>query len=129
MMDSAKYRYWRDEYADLMIESVSNDLVLEYEEGEAGTLNASDEFIVEEDFVSQLIEQWIKDQAIYLDTSKAIVENLNYDIFAEHEYYEVRPKDWFQACEWALELAIHTDQNIETIYQVTNEKLQKLWKK
>ena len=129
MMDSAKYRYWQTEYADLMIESVSNDLVLEYEEGEAGTLNASDEFIVEEDFVSQLIEQWIKDQAIYLDTSKAIVENLNYDIFAEHEYYEVRPKDWFQACEWALESAIHTDLNIQTIYRITNEKLQKLWKK
>ena len=127
MMDSAKYRYWRDEYADLMIESVSDTLVLEYEEGVAGEV--VDEFIVEEDYVSQLIEQWIKDQAIYLDTSKAIVENLNYDIFEEHEYYEERPKDWYQACEWALELAIHTDDNIETIYQITNEKLQKLWKK
>ena len=127
MMDSAKYRYWRDEYADLMIESVSDTLVLEYEEGVAGEV--VDEFIVEQDYVSQLIEQWINDQSIYLDTSKAIVENLNYDIFAEHEYYEERPRDWFQACEWALELAIHTDDNIETIYQVTNEKLQKLWKK
>jgi polyhydroxyalkanoate synthesis regulator phasin len=84
---------------------------------------------VEEDYVSQLIEQWIKDQAIYLDTSKAIVENLNYDIFEEHEYYEERPKDWFQACEWALEGAIHTDLSIQTIYRITNEKLQKLWKK
>ena len=127
MMDSAKYRYWRDEYADLMIESVSDTLVLEYEEGVAGEV--VDEFIVEEDYVRQLIEQWIRDQAIYLDTSKEIVENLNYDIFEEHEYYEERPKDWFQASEWALELAIHTDDNIETIYQVTNEKLQKLWKK
>jgi len=126
-MDSAKYRYWRDEYADLMIESVSDTLVLEYEEGVAGEV--VDEFIVEQDYVRQLIEQWIKDQAIYLDTSKAIVENLNYDIFAEHEYYEVRPKDWYQACEWALESAIHTDLNIETIYRITNEKLQKLWKK
>ena len=127
MMDSAKYRYWRDEYADLMIESVSDTLVLEYEEGVAGEV--VDEFIVEQDYVRQLVEQWINDQSIYLDTSKAIVENLNYDIFEEHEYYEERPKDWFQACEWALELAIHTDDNIETIYQVTNEKLQKLWKK
>lgn len=127
MMDSAKYRYWQAEYSDLMIESVSDTLVLEYEEGVAGEV--VDEFIVEQDYVSQLIEQWINDQAIYLDTSKAIVENLNYDIFEEHEYYEERPKDWYQACEWALELAIHTDDNIETIYQVTNEKLQKLWKK
>lgn len=127
MMDSAKYRYWQAEYSDLMIKSVSDTLVLEYEEGVAGEV--VDEFIVEQDYVSQLIEQWINDQAIYLDTSKAIVENLNYDIFEEHEYYEERPKDWYQACEWALELAIHTDDNIETIYQVTNEKLQKLWKK
>ena len=126
-MDSAKYRYWRDEYADLMIESVSDTLVLEYEEGVAGEV--VDEFIVEQDYVRQLIEQWIKDKAIYIDTSKSIVENLNYDVFAEHEYYEVRPKDWFQACEWALERAIHTDLNIETIYRITNEKLQKLWKK
>lgn len=127
MMDSAKYRYWQAEYSDLMIKSVSDTLVLEYEEGVAGEV--VDEFIVEQDYVSQLIEQWINDQSIYLDTSKAIVENLNYDIFEEHEYYEERPKDWYQACEWALELAIHTDDNIETIYQVTNEKLQKLWKK
>jgi len=127
MMDNAKYRYWQAEYSDLMIESVSDTLVLEYEEGVAGEV--VDEFIVEQDYVSQLIEQWINDQSIYLDTSKAIVENLNYDIFEEHEYYEERPKDWYQACEWALELAIHTDDNIETIYQVTNEKLQKLWKK
>jgi len=126
-MDSAKYRYWKAEYSDLMIESVSDTLVLEYEEGVAGEV--VDEFIVEQDYVRQLIEQWIRDQAIYLDTSKEVVENLNYDIFAEHEYYEVRPKDWYQACEWALDLAIHTDDNIETIYQITNEKLQKLWKK
>jgi hypothetical protein len=127
MMDNAKYRYWQTEYADLMIESVSESLVLEYEEGVAGEV--VDEFIVEQDYVSRLIEQWINDQCIYLDTSKAIVENLNYDIFEEHEFYEERPKDWYQACEWALELAIHTDDNIETIYQITNEKLQKLWKK
>ena len=126
MMDSAKYRYWRDEYSDLMIESVSNSLVLEAESSPEFSV---EEFIVEQDFVSQLIEQWIKDQAIYLDTSKAIVENLNYDIFEEHEYYEERPKDWYQACEWALEGAIHTELNIETIYRITNEKLQKLWKK
>lgn len=127
MMDSAKYRYWQAEYSDLMIESVSESLVLEYEEGVAGEV--VDEFIVEQDYVSQLIEQWINDQSIYLDTAKEVIENLDYDIFEEHEYYEEKPKDWFQACEWALELAIHTDQNIETIYQVTNEKLQKLWKK
>jgi hypothetical protein len=126
-MDKAKYNYWKTEYADLMIESVSDSLVLEYEEGVAGEV--VDEFIVEQDYVSQLIEQWINNQCIYLDTSKAIVENLNYDIFEEHEFYEERPKDWYQACEWALELAIHTDDNIETIYQITNEKLQKLWKK
>ena len=35
-MDEAKYRYWQAEYSDLMIESVTNDLVLEYEEGVAG---------------------------------------------------------------------------------------------
>ena len=110
-----------------MIESVSNDLVLEYEEGVAGEV--VDEFIVEQDYVRQLIERWINDQSMYLDTAKTIVENLDYDIFEEHEYYEEKPKDWFQACEWALELAIHTDDNIETIYQITNEKLQKLWKK
>lgn len=126
MMDNAKYRYWQAEYSDLMIESVSESLVLE---AESSPEFCVEEFIVEQDFVSQLIEQWINDQCIYLDTAKAIVENLNYDIFEEHEYYEERPKDWYQACEWALELAIHTDQNIETIYQVTNEKLQKLWKK
>ena len=127
MMDKAKYRYWKNEYSELMIESVSNDLVLEYEEGVAGEV--VDEFIVEQDYVRQLIERWINDQSMYLDTAKTIVENLDYDIFEEHEYYEEKPKDWFQACEWALELAIHTDDNIETIYQITNEKLQKLWKK
>ena len=127
MMDSAKYRYWQAEYTDLMIESVTNDLVLEYEEGVAGEV--VDEFIVEEDFVKQLIERWITDQSIFLDTAKEVVDNLNFDIFEEHEYYEERPKDWFQACEWALERAIHTDLNVETIYQITTEKLQKLWKK
>ena len=127
MMDNAKYRYWQTEYADLMIESVSDSLVLEYEEGVAGEV--VDEFIVEQDYVSQLIEQWINDQSIYLDTSKAIVDNLNFDVLEEHEYYEERPKDWYQACEWALELAIHTDDNIQAIYKITNEKLQKLWKK
>jgi polyhydroxyalkanoate synthesis regulator phasin len=126
-MDEAKYRYWQAEYSDLMIESVTNDLVLEYEEGVAGEV--VDEFIVEQDYVSQLIEQWINDQSIYLDTAKAIVENLDFDIFEEHEYYEEKPKDWFQACEWALELAIHTDDNIQAIYKMTNEKLQRLWKK
>ena len=126
-MDEAKYRYWQAEYSDLMIESVTNDLVLEYEEGVAGEV--VDEFIVEQDYVSQLIEQWINDQSIYLDTAKAIVENLDFDIFEEHEYYEEKPKDWFQACEWALELAIHTDDNIQAIYKLTNEKLQELWKK
>jgi len=126
-MDSAKYRYWRDEYADLMIESVSDTLVLEYEEGVAGEV--VDEFIVEQDYVSQLIEQWVNDQSIFLDTAKEVVDNLNFDIFEEHEYYEEKPKDWFQASEWALELAIHTDDNIESIYKLTNEKLQKLWKK
>ena len=126
MMDSAKYRYWQAEYSDLMIESVSESLVLQAESSPEFSV---EEFIVEQDYVSQLIEQWINDQSIYLDTSKAIVENLNYDIFEEHEYYEERPKDWYQACEWALELAIHTDDNIESIYKLTNEKLQKLWKK
>ena len=126
MMDSAKYRYWQAEYSDLMIESVSDSLVLEAESSPEFSV---EEFIVEQDFVSQLIERWINDQSIYLDTAKEIVDNLNYDIFEEHEYYEEKPKDWFQACEWALDSAIHTDDNIETIYQRTNEKLQKLWKK
>tara|TARA_R100000084_G_scaffold71626_1_gene31863 strand:- start:6 stop:386 length:381 start_codon:yes stop_codon:yes gene_type:complete len=126
-MDNAKYRYWQAEYSDLMIESVSESLVLEYEEGVAGEV--VDEFIVEQDYVSQLIEQWINDQSIFLDTAKEVVDNLNFDVFKEHEYYEEKPKDWFQACEWALELAIHTDDNIESIYKITNEKLQKLWKK
>ncbi len=126
MMDSAKYRYWQAEYSDLMIESVSDSLVLEAESSPEFSV---EEFIVEQDFVSQLIERLINDQSIYLDTAKEIVDNLNYDIFEEHEYYEEKPKDWFQACEWALDSAIHTDDNIETIYQRTNEKLQKLWKK
>ena len=126
MMDSAKYRYWQAEYSDLMIESVSDSLVLEAESSPEFSV---EEFIVEQDFVSQLIERWINDQSIYLDTAKEIVDNLNYDIFEEHEYYEEKPKDWFQACEWALDSAIHTDDNIENIYQRTNEKLQKLWKK
>tara|TARA_R100001126_G_C4806779_1_gene139778 strand:- start:305 stop:682 length:378 start_codon:yes stop_codon:yes gene_type:complete len=125
-MDSAKYRYWQAEYSDLMIESVSDSLVLEAESSPEFSV---EEFIVEQDFVSQLIERLINDQSIYLDTAKEIVDNLNYDIFEEHEYYEEKPKDWFQACEWALDSAIHTDDNIETIYQRTNEKLQKLWKK
>ena len=68
MMDSAKYRYWQAEYSDLMIKSVSDTLVLEYEEGVAGEV--VDEFIVEQDYVSQLIEQWINDQSIFLDTAK-----------------------------------------------------------
>ena len=126
-MDEAKYRYWTKEYSDHLIEDVSDEMVLEYEEGVAGEV--VNEFVCEEDYVMQLIEQWINDQSIYLDTAKAIVENLDFDIFEEHEYYEEKPKDWFQACEWALELAIHTDDNIQAIYKMTNEKLQRLWKK
>ena len=125
-MDKAKYRYWQAEYSDLMIESVSDSLVLEAESSPEFSV---EEFIVEQDYVRQLIERWINDQSMYLDTAKEIVDNLDYDIFEEHEYYEEKPKDWFQACEWALDLAIHTDDNIETIYQITNKKLQKLWKK
>ena len=52
MMD--KYKYYSDEYAQEMIEDVSAQLVLEYEEGVAGEV--VDEFIVEQDYVSKLIE-------------------------------------------------------------------------
>ena len=122
-----KYKYYSDEYAQEMIEDVSTQLVLEYEEGVAGEV--VDEFVVTNDYVSQLVEYWIDNKTIPTSDCKTIVDNLSFDIFEEHEYYEERPKDWFQACEWALEGAIHTDLSIQTIYRVTNEKLQKLWKK
>ena len=125
MMD--KYKYYSDEYAQEMIEDVSAQLVLEYEEGVAGEV--VDEFIVEQDYVSKLIEYWIDNKTIPTNDCKTIVDNLEYDIFEDHEFYEARPNSWRQAGQWALDNAIHTDENIETIYQVTNKKLQKLWKK
>ena len=122
-----KYKYYSDEYAQEMIEEVADQLVLEYEEGVAGEV--VDEFVVTNDYVSQLVEYWIDNKTIPTDDCKVIVDNLNFDIFEEHEFYEDRPKSWRQAGQWALDDAIHTDENIEAIYQLTNKKLQELWKK
>lgn len=122
-----KYKYYSDEYAQEMIEEVVDQLVLEYEEGVAGEV--VDEFVVTNDYVSQLIEYWIDNKTIPTNDCKVIVDNLNFNIFEEHEFYEDRPNSWRQAGQWALDDAIHTDENIEAIYQLTNKKLQKLWKK
>ena len=66
-----------------------------------------------------------------LDTSE--LENIDitkgYDIFEDDHEFGVRPDGWKQAGVWALDHAIHNDDNIQAIYKMTNEKLQELWKK
>ena len=126
-MDEAKYRYWSTVYTDYLIEDVSDELVLEYEEGVAGEV--VDEFIVEEDYVMQLIEYWIDNYTMGNHKCKEIIDNLSYDIFEDDNEFGVRPDGWKQAGVWALDHAIHNDDNIQAIYKMTNEKLQKLWKK
>ena len=126
-MDEAKYRYWSTVYTDYLIEDVSDELVNEYEEGVAGEV--VDEFIVEEDYVMQLIEYWIDNYTMGNHKCKEIIDNLSYDIFEDDDEFGVRPDSWKQAGVWALDHAIHNDDNIQAIYKMTNEKLQKLWKK
>jgi len=126
-MDEAKYRYWTKEYSDHLIEDVSDEMVFEYEENVAGKV--VNEFVVEEDYVMQLIEYWIDNYTMGNNKCKEIVDNLDYDIFEEDDEYGVRPDGWKQAGVWALDHAIHTNDNIEAIYKMTNEKLQDLWKK
>lgn len=126
-MDEAKYRYWTKEYSDHLIEDVSDEMVLEYEEGVAGEV--VNEFVVEEDYVMQLIEYWIDNFTIGNNKCKEIVDNLDYDIFEIDMEFGTRPESWKQAGVWALDHAIHNNDNIESIYKLTNEKLQKLWKK
>mgnify|MGYP003646735874 CR=1 FL=1 len=113
-MDEAKNRYWTSVYTDYLIEDISDELVNDYE----GGANVDDEFIVEEDYVRQLIEYW-----------KEIIDNLSYDIFEDDDEFGVRPDGWKQAGVWAMDHAIHNDDNIQAIYKMTNEKLQELWKK
>jgi len=126
-MDEAKYRYWTKEYSDHLIEDVSDEMVLEYEEGVAGEV--VNEFVVEEDYVMQLIEYWVDNYTMGNNKFKEIVDNLDYDIFEIDMEFGTRPDSWKQAGVWALDHAIHTDDNIQAIYKLTNEKLQELWKK
>jgi|TARA_B100001094_G_scaffold180896_1_gene175269 hypothetical protein len=126
-MDEAKYRYWTKEYSDHLIEDVSDEMVLEYEEGVAGEV--VNEFVVEEDYVMQLIEYWVDNYTMGNNKCKEIVDNLDYDIFEIDMEFGTRPDSWKQAGVWALDHAIHTDDNIQAIYKLTNEKLQELWKK
>ena len=126
-MDEAKYRYWSSVYTDYLIGDISDELVNEYEEGVAGEV--VDEFIVEEDYVMQLIEYWIDNYTMSNPKCKEIIDNLSYDIFEDDDEFGVRPDGWKQAGVWALDHAIHTDDNIKAIYKMTNEKLQELWKK
>ena len=126
-MDEAKYRYWTKEYSDHLIEDVSDEMVLEYEEGVAGEV--VNEFVVEEDYVMQLIEYWVDNYTMGNNKCKEIVDNLDYDIFEIDMEFGTRPDSWKQAGVWALDHAIHTDDNIQAIYKMTNEKLQRLWKK
>ena len=126
-MDEAKYRYWTSVYTDYLIDDISDELVNEYEEGVAGEV--VDEFIVEEDYVRQLIEYWIDNYTMGNPKCKEIIDNLSYDIFEDDDEFGVRPDGWKQAGVWALDHAIHNDDNIQAIYKMTNEKLQKLWKK
>jgi hypothetical protein len=126
-MDEAKYRYWTKEYSEDLIEDVSDEMVVEYEEGVAGEV--VNEFVVEEDYVMQLIEYWIDNYTMGNHKCKEIVDNLDYDIFEIDMEFGTRPDSWKQAGVWALDRAIHTNDNIEAIYKTTNEKLQKLWKK
>ena len=124
-MDEAKYRYWSSVYTDYLIGDISDELVDEYE----GNKNVSDEFTVDEDYVMQLIEYWIDNYTMGNHKCKEIIDNLSYDIFEEDDEYGVRPDGWKQAGVWALDHAIHNDDNIQAIYKMTNEKLQELWKK
>ena len=126
-MDEAKYRYWTKEYSEDLIEDVSDEMVVEYEEGVAGEV--VNEFVVEEDYVMQLIEYWIDNYTMGNHKCKEIVDNLDYDIFEIDMEFGTRPDSWKQAGVWALDHAIHTNDNIEAIYKLTNEKLQELWKK
>ena len=126
-MDEAKYRYWTSVYTDYLIDDISDELVNEYEEGVAGEV--VDEFIVEEDYVRQLIEYWIDNYTMGNPKCKEIIDNLSYDIFEDDHEFGVRPDGWKQAGVWAMDHAIHNDDNIQAIYKITNEKLQKLWKK
>ena len=126
-MDEAKYRYWSSVYTDYLIDDISDELVNEYEEGVAGEV--VDEFIVEEDYVRQLIEYWIDNYTMSNPKCKEIIDNLSYDIFEDDDEFGVRPDGWKQAGVWALDHAIHNDDNIQAIYKMTNEKLQELWKK
>jgi len=126
-MDEAKYRYWTKEYSDHLIEDVSDEMVLEYEESVADKV--VNEFVVEEDYVMQLIEYWIDNYTMGNNKCKEIVDNLDYNIFEIDMEFGTRPDSWKQAGVWALDHAIHTNDNIEAIYKMTNEKLQKLWKK
>jgi hypothetical protein len=126
-MDEAKYRYWAKEYSDHLIEDVSDEMVFEYEENVAGKV--VNEFVVEEDYVMQLIEYWIDNYTMGNHKCKEIIDNLSYDIFEDDDEFGVRPDSWKQAGVWALDHAIHTNDNIEAIYKMTNEKLQDLWKK
>lgn len=126
-MDEAKYRYWAKEYSDHLIEDVSDEMVLEYEESVADKV--VNEFVVEEDYVMQLIEYWIDNYTMGNNKCKEIVDNLDYNIFEIDMEFGTRPDSWKQAGVWALDHAIHTNDNIEAIYKMTNEKLQELWKK
>ena len=124
-MDEAKYRYWSTVYTDYLIEDVSDELVLEYEEDS----NKFDEYEVEEEYVNELIGYWIDNFTMGNHKCKEIIDNLSYDIFKDDDEFGVRPDSWEQAGMWALDHAIHNDDNIQAIYKMTNEKLQKLWKK
>jgi len=126
-MDEAKYRYWAKEYSDHLIEDVSDEMVFEYEQNVADKV--VNEFVVEEDYVMQLIEYWIDNYTMGNHKCKEIIDNLSYDIFEDDDEFGVRPDSWKQAGVWALDHAIHTNDNIEAIYKMTNEKLQELWKK
>ena len=132
-MDEAKYRYWSSVYTDYLIGDISDELVDEYEGDRASIskvdMQNSDEFTVDEDYVMQLIEYWIDNYTMGNHKCKEIIDNLSYDIFEEDDEYGVRPDGWKQAGVWALDHAIHNDDNIQAIYKMTNEKLQELWKK
>ena len=129
-MDEAKYRYWSSVYTDYLIEDISDELVNEYEtDNPTNEANANDEFVVEEAYVMQLIEYWIDNYTMGNHKCKEIIDNLSYDIFEDDDEFGVRPDGWKQAGVWALDHAIHNDDNIQAIYKMTNEKLQELWKK
>ena len=129
-MDEAKNRYWSSVYTDYLIEDISDELVNEYEtDNPTNEANANDEFVVDEDYVRQLIEYWIDNYTMSNPKCKEIIDNLSYDIFEDDDEFGVRPDGWKQAGVWALDHAIHNDDNIQAIYKMTNEKLQELWKK